>query len=799
MKRYLYVLLGIIMAFSCSRYDDAWIREELEKQKEAVSELEDLCLRINDNISAIEEIVTTLEEKDFIKSFSPITENGKTVGYELIFQKKGVVRLYYAQDGNDGEDGADAGRPVVSVKKDKDGKWYWTIDGEWCRDKDGNKVPAISNDDVTPSFRIEDGYWYVSYDGGKTWEKAGTADGSDGDLMFSDISFDDYGFYLTMSDGSVIELPLTRRLSIELGDIPSYIKPGSTFSVDYRIKGGSGKAEIVCAGEYGWSAKVSPASADAGKIRVTAPDILYSGKIIIFVSEGDASIMKAIVFDGAEKENFFMSSESDYYEFDCTGGYVDVRLTVNQDYIIEIPDDAQSWISHIETRSLRTDRIRLGIAPNAPGNPSRKAVITFRSTSGKISILIYQKAAPFIDSETDLGLIDGYDDPENGITVLQQASVGTGTDIVIMGDGFVKKHFVPGGIYETLMRQAYEDFFSVEPYTTLKKYFNVYYINVLSEEEHDAEPYYDRYGSQNGAIQGNARTKLGTTFTPGSTSISGKSDVILGYATQAIQMKGGADGGKCSYYDAYERAHSALVIVLPNVNCYAGTCLVSWTGRADDDYADSYSIAYTGLGNDGTGRQCRYTLMHEAGGHGFGKVGDEYGSSTLTSFYTGEWYELRDMHDSGVFRNINELWTYEESHNWPGINWEYTTMDNVYWAELLHGSYGYTESEDLGIYKGAYGYRSMFCRPTLNSLMRHTFDSEGQFFNAISRWAIWYRLMKLTDGTTAPDFKSSLDEFIAFDRTLTIEKNQTEAATRSASSSDEGLLPLAPPVLLKIE
>ena len=86
-----------------------------------------------------------------------------------------------------------------------------------------------------------------------------------------------------------------------------------------------------------------------------------------------------------------------------------------------------------------------------------------------------------------------------------------------------------------------------------------------------------------------------------------------------------------------------------------------------------------------------------------------------------------------------------------------------------------------------------FCRATPNSLMRNQFANDGRFFNAISRWAIWYRLMKLTSSTSASDFKSSINEFIAFDRTLSID---TQGLARNISYNPE-MLPLGPPGLIE--
>lgn len=796
MKRLTYIFLAFIISFSCSTYDDSWIKAELDKQKEAVTAMESLCLKINSNISALESVISSLEKKDFIKSVKTIEENGKIVGYELIFQHHGNIHLYV---GSDGKDGSNVHKPIISIKKDTDQEWYWTLDGEWCRDEGGNKVPAISNDDVTPSLKTEHGHWYISYNGGKSWEIIGIADGTDGDLIVSDISIGELSLFLTMYDGTVIEVPMLSNLSIRLGDIPSNIKPGTTFSVDYEITGCVQSPEVICAGEHGWNAKIVSSSITEGRITITPPSTLNSGKIVIFVSEGDVTIMKALKFEGTDQKSHIISSKYDYYEIDGTGGYIDVILTTNQEYAIDIPDEAKSWISHIETRSVRTDKIRFGISANPPAMPSREALITFNGTNNSTEVLIHQKGSPFIESEVDMGLIDGLEDPENGTYILQQASIENGTDIVIMGDGFSKRDFVTDGKYEVLMKQAYEYFFSIEPFSTLKEYFNVYYINVLSEEKHDAVPYYDSYGNQNGATQGTAKTRLSTIFSPGTTSIQGDNDLVLEYAVKAIETKGASNGGKCEYNEAYDRAHKAVIIVITNVDCYAGTCLLSWRSSPTIDYADLYSIAYCSLGNDGTGKQMKYTLIHEAGGHGFGKLGDEYSSYSLSQFNTYEWHKLSNYHNYGVHRNINEYWTEEESLNWSGLEWDFTTKDNVYWAELLNESYDYSSTEGLGLYKGANTYTSMFCRSTDNSVMNNQFGHNGQFFNAISRWTIWYRLMKLTDRITHSNFKSSIDEFIEFDKRLTINQNMSIPDTRSETISYDNFTPLGNPILVEYE
>lgn len=387
--------------------------------------------------------------------------------------------------------------------------------------------------------------------------------------------------------------------------------------------------------------------------------------------------------------------------------------------------------------------------------------------------------------------IDGFDNPEEGIVVLQEATKGDGTDIIIMGDGFDKTHFGSAGDYDKIMRKAYNDFFSVEPYTSLKEYFNVYYINAVSAEDHDAETSLNGEPLQNGATQGDASTIFSTQFTPHTTSITGDDNATRTYAAQAIRKKGGKNGSECTDEDEISsRVNSSLIMVMVNVKCHAGTCSISYNFATD--YCAVSSVAYTALSTSEEMR--RWTLIHEAGGHGFGKLSDEYGDNRITSFSTTEWDYLIRQHNSGIYRNINEHWTADEKKDgWDNdFRDTYTDESNVYWSDLLDASYGYTDSEGLGIYRGGKTYSNLFCRPTENSVMRNQFVTDGHYFNAISRWAIWYRLMRLTNSTDAQSFKESLNDFIAFDKKLTIEKNS--ALTKSCDT--EGLLPLATPVLI---
>ena len=195
-------------------YDDSALQKQLNDHESRLKELERLTAQQNTNISSLQTIVTALQDKDYVTSVAPINEGDKVVGYTITFSKSGAVTIYNGEDGY---------VPAMGVKQDTDGMWYWTVDGEWLHDSDGDKVRASAADGedgepgtpgqlgVTPQLKIVDGYWYVSYDGGKTWEEEtlGQATGDKGYTMFAEVTYDENNVYITMADGEKLTLPRT--------------------------------------------------------------------------------------------------------------------------------------------------------------------------------------------------------------------------------------------------------------------------------------------------------------------------------------------------------------------------------------------------------------------------------------------------------------------------------------------------------------------------------------------------------------------------------------------------------------
>ena len=178
----------------------------------AFEALQRLCNETNTNLSALQTIVTALQNNDYITSVDPLTENGKVVGYTIKFAKSNPIVIY---NGKDGTDGVDGNTPVIGVKKDGDGIYYWTLDGEFII-VDGQKIKAQGTDGsdgadgVTPKLEIREGYWWISYDNGTNWTQLGKATGEDGkDADSIKITQDENNVYFELADGTVITISKT--------------------------------------------------------------------------------------------------------------------------------------------------------------------------------------------------------------------------------------------------------------------------------------------------------------------------------------------------------------------------------------------------------------------------------------------------------------------------------------------------------------------------------------------------------------------------------------------------------------
>ena len=414
MKKLLPLLLLLLVA-SCTRYDDSEIRSMLASHESRLARLETLCSQLNTNIQSLNGIVEALQQRDYVTGVSPVIEDGKQIGYRISFANRDDIVLYHGKDGKAGYS------PQLGVRQYTDGKWYWTLDGEWIRDNYGNMMPVSGKDGpkgangtngITPSLTIKDGYWYVSYDNGVSWTKLGKAtgedgedghDGQDGDSFFQSVTETEEAVILVLKDGTTITLEKKKKISIsfETGEGLG-ILPEESRRIGYAVTGGSEATLVKAFASNGWRAKVIPETSVKGVIEVTAPKELTDDEIVVLVYDGESTtIMSLISFEKGE-----IKANVQSVLLDGAGGTVSVDIQSN--LAISAVSSA-AWLNcqlSPSTKALAPYTLKVSAAKNL-NEEERAATVSVQDESGTIIVEIavvqgvYDVLADYVDLTTN--------------------------------------------------------------------------------------------------------------------------------------------------------------------------------------------------------------------------------------------------------------------------------------------------------------------------------------------------------------------------------------------------------------
>lgn len=328
MKKILLIFSASLVLWGCAdRYADEFtsMRQELD---DINKRLDELSASINSEVASLKEIVNAIQSCDYITGITSVKENGVEIGYKISFFKGEDI---FIRNGEDGDDAKDGKSPVVGVRQFSDGNWYWTVDNQWLLDSSGNKVRANAYDGkdgqngadgqdgqngqdgqwgttgVTPEFKIENGLWYYTVDGGRTWIEYGTATGADGapgkdgsvaESIFKNLTWDASNVYFHLKSGAVIPVPRNALFEFTLSQFSDImIAAGETVSLNYSIDKTSSAVLVSGMSDSGWKIDVVEDDAFAGVVKVTAPTPYEEGKVIVIASDPAGNMqMKPLTF-----------------------------------------------------------------------------------------------------------------------------------------------------------------------------------------------------------------------------------------------------------------------------------------------------------------------------------------------------------------------------------------------------------------------------------------------------------------------------------------------------------------------
>lgn len=369
---------------------------------------------------------------------------------------------------------------------------------------------------------------------------------------------------------------------------------------------------------------------------------------------------------------------SEYSNFVCRPAHACALNTAHLEELVLNADDSWTvsdkpdWVTLSRTSGAGKTVLSLTFTPLPHGNGNRTGTITFKMGGYETTCQVSQY---------------DYEYEEDGYLSLQTATKGNGIDIVFVGDGW-DGQTISDNSYLDLVKYQMDCFFAIEPYRSMRDYFNVYVTFPLSQEQ-GVNTMYTYVNNHFGTLQGSFDS-------PGCTSaqLITESDEVFEYVAGKTPVEGG-------------NLWRTLVILVPNSSVYEGNTQLDWTWKTLSICPPS-ERAYP--------KDTRGTVQHEAGGHGFGKLGDE---TILNNRFVPPTIkaQIEDMHNRDWYANLSTT----------------GKLNSVPWAEFIFDP---DYSDRVDVYEGGYGYTRGIYRPEANSCMNYGIP----YYNTPSRLAIWKRI-----------------------------------------------------------
>ena len=274
---------------------------------------------------------------------------------------------------------------------------------------------------------------------------------------------------------------------------------------------------------------------------------------------------------------------------------------------------------------------------------------------------------------------------DGDLITLQKAGTGNGVNIVLLADCFDAKD-ISEGKYLQAIQDAYGYFFDIEPYLTYKDYFNVYGVFGMSAD------------SGMGTVNTIREARFGSQYTLKAGVSPDFSTTFAAACTAPID----------------DNVSRTLVVMVENSSDYSGLTYM---------WGDGSAVSVVPMSTDPAPYDFRGLVHHEAGGHGFGKLADEYiyhnaFVQACGCQCCGHVGEINAMKSCGFYENISL------SGNMQDVPWSHLIFDPQY-------------SNTVDVYEGAFYHSRGVFRSEPTSCMHNNIP----YYNAVSREAMVKRIM----------------------------------------------------------
>ncbi len=425
--------------------------------------------------------------------------------------------------------------------------------------------------------------------------------------------------------------------------------------------------------------------------------IVCKGEIPPYVGRG--------AFDGVPKDNFTLEvPESAVVLYQTAPGWRDFkRISAHHELVCRpavacalqtertqtlivdaegdwVVDSKPDWCEVTPSSGSKKTEVMLTIKEMAAGSAEREGEVVFR---------LKEEDYTHRCKVTQYGYTYGEDEP----LTLQKASKGNtgGINLVFLGDGYSAAD-IASGQYLTDIKAQVENFFAIEPYNTYRDYFNVYTSFPVSAE------------SGIGALNTIRDNRFNTTNI-GGVGYKSDFDEIFRYSVEIAPTL------------TEDNLDRSLIVIVPNSKEYGGLCHMWASGAA---------VAYCPMNDYDYPYDTRGVVQHEAGGHGFGKLGEEYiyHNAFIDACVCCGGLDFSWEKSLGWFANLETTGKMHE------VGWSHLIFDDRY-------------SDIVDIFEGGYMHSRGVFRSEQNSCMNNNIP----YYSTISRESIVRRIMNYAGET----------------------------------------------------
>jgi len=310
-------------------------KEEMTELNDEVHRLQALVTEINESTENLLRLIeASREENDWVTSVETVYDGGVETGTMIHFLHRESIFISNGKTGpkgdtgRDGADGKDASAPVISIRKDNDGIWYWTMNGTWLLNDVGERVVARGTDGTPPTIKAESGKWWVSYDEGRHWSAVGNIEGeswSTGTNYAQVTNVGDSSCEITLRNGQKLYLPMWVEFDVTFPyGTTYYLEAGKSISVTAMVAP-SCETDITSVCDEGLSAEIKDKaeSAQFVRIRIQASNVFKGGNISLVFGKGGKLVckqltMKPLDYSDKSVEQVILSSSRLELALGCT-------------------------------------------------------------------------------------------------------------------------------------------------------------------------------------------------------------------------------------------------------------------------------------------------------------------------------------------------------------------------------------------------------------------------------------------------------------------------------------------------